>query len=366
MATSKGNKGSGGAAGSGKTVTTIQHDDAKRKNIPTAEYQSVLEKQKLAPVRVSYPREASGKALEAEKQARNRDIDPQLVWRGKDQQDWSDLVVHAPPLYIQEKVHAKALIDDLLRETREREHAEGERTPDLFADFNGIPIGADKTEFYAHDQNWSNRMILGDSLQVMASLAEREGLRGKVQCIYFDPPYGIKFNSNFQWSTTSRDVKDGNAQHITREPEQVKAFRDTWRDGIHSYLTYLRDRLAVARDLLSESGSMFVQIGEENLHAVRAVLDEVFGADNRVATIVFQTTSSQTSQYIATPFDFVLHYARSIDRLKYRVLFAEKNLTFAGSSLFPRVERSDGQREAMSPAELDQLLIETSVKHDNR
>ena len=116
----------------------------------------------------------------------------------------------------------------------------------------------------------------------MASLAEREGLRGKVQCIYFDPPYGIKFNSNFQWSTTSRDVKDGNAEHITREPEQVKAFRDTWRDGIHSYLTYLRDRLTVARDLLADSGSIFVQIGDENVHRVRAVMDEVFGDDNFV------------------------------------------------------------------------------------
>ena len=122
-------------------------------------------------------------------------------------------------------------------------------------------------------------MILGDSLQVMASLAEREGLRGKVQCIYLDPPYGIKFNSNFQWSTTSRDVKDGNAAHITREPEQVKAFRDTWRDGIHSYLTYLRDRLTVARDLLTDSGSIFVQIGDENVHRVRAVMEEVFGED---------------------------------------------------------------------------------------
>ena len=144
---------------------------------------------------------------------RNRDLDPQLVWRGKDEQDWSDLVVHAPPLYIQEKVHPKVLIDDLLREPRRRastKPASSRRI--LFADFNGIPKGVDKTEFYQHDQNWSNRMILGDSLQVMASLAEREGLRGKVQCIYFDPPYGIKFNSNFQWSTTSRDVKDGNAR----------------------------------------------------------------------------------------------------------------------------------------------------------
>ncbi len=251
----------------GKSVEALRHEEATRRNIPTAEYQSVIQKEAEQPLRVAYER-------------RNRDLDPQLVWRGKDEQDWSDLVVQAPPLYIQEKVHPKALIDDLLRQTRERRQEAGEETPDLFADFNGIPQGVDRTEFYQHDQNWSNRMILGDSLQVMASLAEREGLRGKVQCIYIDPPYGIKFNSNFQWSTTSRDVKDGNAAHITREPEQVKAFRDTWRDGIHSYLTYLRDRLTVARDLLAESGSIFVQIGDENVHRVRALMDEVFGEDN--------------------------------------------------------------------------------------
>ena len=204
-----------------KTVETLKHDDAKRKNIPTAEHQSVLEQDDAAPRPVKYPR--------------NTDLDPQLVWRGKDEQDWSDLVVHAPPLYIQEKVHPKVLIDDLLRQTKESQYEAGMTTADLFADFNGLPAGVDKTEFYAHDQNWSNRMILGDSLQVMASLAEREGLRGKVQCIYLDPPYGIKFNSNFQWSTTSRDVKDGKADHITREPEQVKAFRDTWRDEIQDY-----------------------------------------------------------------------------------------------------------------------------------
>ena len=213
------------------TVETLKHDSDTRKNIPTAEFRSVMEKEEQNPVRVEYAR-------------RNRDLDPQLVWRGKDVQDWSDLVVHAPPLYIQEKVHPKVLIDDLKRESERRREATTPRADqvDLFADFNGLPSEGAKTEFYQHDAHWANRMILGDSLQVMASLAEREGLRGKVQCIYFDPPYGIKFNSNFQWSTTSRDVKDGNVEHITREPEQVKAFRDTWRDGIHSYLTYLRDR----------------------------------------------------------------------------------------------------------------------------
>src|SRR5437763_6428177 len=262
----------------GKIVEALTHAEATRKHIPTAEYQPLMSSEADSPVRVAYER-------------RNRDLDPQLVWRGKDEQDWSDLVVHAPPLYIQEKVLPKVLIDDLLRRSRERAHEAGELTPDLFADFNGIPQGVDKTEFYQHDQNWSNRMILGDSLQVMASLAEREGLRGKVQCIYFDPPYGIKFNSNFQWSTTSRDVKDGNVGHITREPEQVKAFRDTWRDGIHSYLTYLRDRLTVARDLLADSGSIFVQIGDENVDRIKCLAAEIFGEFNFVSMIFVTKTS---------------------------------------------------------------------------
>ena len=264
-----------------KSIESISHPADKRKNIPTAEFQSVVQPNQQAPIRVAYER-------------RNRDLDPQLVWRGKDDKDWSDLVVHAPPLYIQEKVHPKVLIDELQRQTAESAPPQPQQI-DLFADFNGVAKGVDKTEFYHHDQNWTNRMILGDSLQVMASLAEREGLRGKVQCIYFDPPYGIKFNSNFQWSTTSRDVKDGNVTHITREPEQVKAFRDTWRDGIHSYLTYLRDRLTIARDLLTDSGSIFVQIGDENVHRVRAVMDEVFGEENFVAVVPFTTTSGFAS-----------------------------------------------------------------------
>ena len=281
-----------------KAVAAILHDEAKRKNIPTAEYQSVVQKADQSPLRVAYER-------------RNRDLDPQLVWRGKDEKDWSELVVHAPPLYIQEKVHPKALIGDLLRQSKESQHAAGNLTADLFADFNGIPKGADKTEFYQHDQNWTNRMILGDSLQVMASLAEREGLRGKVQCIYFDPPYGIKFNSNFQWSTTDRSAKTEAKDYITREPEQVKAFRDTWRDGIHSYLTYLRDRLTVARDLLTDSGSIFVQIGDENVHRVRALLDEVFGEDNFISLIPFAKTSGATASQLAATCDYLVWFAKS-------------------------------------------------------
>ena len=302
---------------SAKSVEALLHEEASRKNIPTAEHEPVMAHDDRSPVEVAYER-------------RNRDLDPQLVWRGKDEQNWSDLVVQAPPLFIQEKVHPKALINDLLQHSKT---AEAERLAretgfqvDLFADFNGLPSEDARTEFYQHDANWSNRMVLGDSLQVMASLAEREGLRGKVQCIYLDPPYGIKFNSNFQWSTTSRDVKDGKAEHISREPEQVKAFRDTWRDGIHSYLTYLRDRLTVARDLLSESGSIFVQIGDENVHRVRAVMDEVFGEGAFITIITVKKTAGLGKGQMAEVTDFVLWYSRNIESaVKRRLLFIQKD-----------------------------------------
>jgi adenine-specific DNA-methyltransferase len=330
--------------GGGKTVETLTHEEAKRRNIPTAEYQSVVAKDAQDPVRVAYER-------------RNKDLDPQLVWRGKDTQDWSDLVVHAPPLYIQEKVHPKALVDDLLRETRESEHEAGQTTADLFSDFNGIPKGVDKTEFYQHDQNWSNRMILGDSLQVMASLAEREGLRGKVQCIYFDPPYGIKFNSNFQWSTTSRDVKDGNSGHITREPEQVKAFRDTWRDGIHSYLTYLRDRLTVARDLLTESGSVFVQIGDENVHRVRALMEEVFGEDNFVSLIGFAKTSGSTEDYLGQTTDYLIWFCKNKQKLKYRAALKKKAPGEKGGTNYNRIRDLSGRSQPLTDALLSDPRI---------
>jgi adenine-specific DNA-methyltransferase len=316
-----------------KTVETLTHEGDKRRNIPTAEMQSVMKPEQQGPIRVEYDR-------------RNRDLDPQLVWRGKDEQDWSDLVVNAPPLYIQEKVHPKVLIDDLLKQTEKSERTGREYQHDLFHVFNGVPEGADRTDFYQHDQNWSNRMILGDSLQVMASLAEREGLRGKVQCIYFDPPYGIKFNSNFQWSTTSRDVKDGKADHITREPEQVKAFRDTWRDGIHSYLTYLRDRLTVARDLLTDSGSIFVQIGDENVHRVRAVLDEVFGDSNAVTEILVKKKGSQKGGTLEAVNDFILWYAKSPKTsgvIKIRPVYDLRSWNEVVAD-FPHVDLGDGRR----------------------
>lgn len=317
-----------------KQVEAIRHEEASRKNIPTAEYQALIEKESQTSIQVAYER-------------RNRDLDPQLVWRGKDQQDWSDLVVPAPPLYIQEKIHPKVLIDELLRRSSEMESHQAGANIDLFSDFNGLPSPEARTEFYQHEQNWSNRMILGDSLQVMASLAEREGLRGKVQCIYIDPPYGIKFNSNFQWSTTSRDVKDGSADHITREPEQVKAFRDTWRDGVHSYLTYIRDRLFAARELLTDSGSIFVQIGDRNVHRVRAVIDEVFGEANFVSEIVFRTTSGRLSEGLDGIYDVILWYAKDISQYKYRPLLVQRSREQLARA-FSYVQRADGTHYTLS------------------
>jgi adenine-specific DNA-methyltransferase len=325
-----------------KTVETLTHEEASRKNIPTAEFQSVMHREEQSPIRVAYDR-------------RNRDLDPQLVWRGKDEQDWSDLVTHAPPIYIQEKVHPKVLIDDLLRRSAAGQKG-AENQFDLFADFNGLPEGNAKTEFYQHDANWTNRMILGDSLQVMASLAEREGLRGQVQCIYIDPPYGIKFNSNFQWSTTSRDVKDGNVDHITREPEQVKAFRDTWRDGVHSYLTYLRDRLTVARDLLQDAGSVFVQIGDENMHRIRGLLDEIFGANNFAGNIVIQKGGGLGSTGLKRTTDYLLWYARSLPSMKYRQLYHRKKLGRGDGTgeRYDQLESPDGHiSRPMTPEERD-------------
>ena len=322
-----------------KSVEALRYADATRRNIPSAEHQPLMRDEERSSVQVAYER-------------RNRDLDPQLVWRGKDEQDRSDLAVNAPPLYIQERVHPKALVDDLMRQTAKQQETEGVQQgfADLFADFNGLPSEAAKTEFYQHDANWSNRMVLGDSLQVMGSLAEREGLRGKVQCIYLDPPYGIKFNSNFQWSTTSRDVRDGNAAHITREPEQVKAFRDTWRDGIHSYLSYLRDRLTAARDLLSESGSIFVQIGDENVHRVRALLDEVFGEENFVSQIVFQTSSGRISEGLDGVYDLLLWYSKNRETLKYRDILKPRD-TSQLDTAYSYLHFEDGSLRAMNAGE---------------
>ena len=297
-------------------IATYNHPADTRRNIPTAEVEQVMGEDKRAPITLQY-----------ERASRNTDLDPQLVWRGKDEQDQSDLVVTAPPIFIQEKVHPRVLIEDLLKQSSRGRDSEEEQL-DLFSDFNGLEDQDLKSDYYEHEQNWSNRMILGDSLQVMASLASREGLQGKVQCIYIDPPYGIRFNSNFQWSTTNRGTDNKNDVRITREPEQVKAFRDTWRDGIHSYLTYLRDRLTVARDLLTDSGSIFVQIGDENVHRVRGLIDEVFGEENYIGLIWFRKkTMPLGDMYLERMGDYIVWCAKDASSTKFRRLLNQINIS---------------------------------------
>jgi len=321
------------AAATGPTpVDAITHGD-KRANLPTADAQDFVAPEVAAPVQLRYPRDPS--------------LDPQLVWKGKDALDGEDLVADAPAIYIQEKIEPRAIIENL-RRTADRPEDEPELT--LFDTFDGLGE-LDLVDFYRHQANWSNRMILGDSLNVMASLAEREALRGKVQMIYIDPPYGIKFGSNWQVSTRKRDVKDGKLEDATREVEQIKAFRDTWELGIHSYLTYLRDRLTVAKDLLTESGSCFVQIGDENVHLVRSLLDEVFGSDNFVSQIAFTKTGGFSSALLDGIYDIVLWYANDLKLLKYRQIFSAKNYGGPGSTGYTLLECPDGSWRSMTAEE---------------
>lgn len=294
-------------------IESLKHKD-KRKNIPTEELRDFVKEDEQKPAEIKFP----GLLY-----ARDPSLDPQLVWKDKDEQDKQPLTVPAVPIYIQEKIHPQAVIEDLRRSGGTRSVASEQLA--LFADFNGIKF-EEMIEFYRHESNWSNRMILGDSLLVMTSLAEKERLKGQVQMIYIDPPYGIKFNSNWQVSTRKRDVKDGKAEDLTRQPEQVRAFRDTWKLGIHSYLAYLRDRLVVARELLTESGSVFVQIGDENVHLVRCIMDEVFGTENFVTQIVVKKTGSQSGDFVQGVNDFICWYSKdkTLAKQKFRQLFIDR------------------------------------------
>ncbi|MGH2487713.1 MAG: DNA methyltransferase, partial [Ktedonobacterales bacterium] len=321
-------------------VESYKHQDT-RANIPTEE---------LRPF-------APDDDLRSQLYKRDTSLDPQLVWKGKVEQDAADLAVPVVPIYIQEKIQPRAIIEQVRAAARKPEY---EMAP-LFGDFNGIPF-EQMIDFYQHQQHWTNRMILGDSLLVMSSLAEKEGLKGKVQMIYMDPPYGIKFGSNWQVSTRKRDVKDGKADDLTRQPEQIKAFRDTWALGIHSYLTYLRDRLTVARDLLTESGSVFVQIGDENVHLVRCVLDEVFGSENGISLITVQKMAGLSSEFLKGASDFVLWYAKDATRAKskYRQLFNDKVVGSGHGSgaRYDQIMSPEGERRQVpkDASELEELL----------
>ncbi len=314
-----------------KPIDHYEHPDTLSNN-PTQELSGFAEDEEYAPTR--YPRDAA--------------LDPQLVWKGKDQQNGSDLEVPTVPIYTQEHIQPQAIIENL----RAQKQRESDQTEMLFEGFNDLDF-SQKIEFYQHEQNWHNRFILGNSLAVMSSLAEKEHLKGGVQMIYFDPPYGIKFGSNWQVSTRRRDVSNTKAEDVTPQPEQVKAFRDTWELGIHSYLTYLRDRLTVAYELLADSGSIFVQISDENVHLVRSLLDEVFGSENIVSTITWTRGGMTSSTSLSSVFDYLLWYAKDKKQMKYNQLWLERDERKPDPLLgtYTYVELEDGTRRGMTSEE---------------
>ena len=319
-------------------VESVKHKD-KRANIPTEELRGFLSEEEKEPQTLLYPRDPS--------------LDPQLVWQTKDEQDAQDLEVTAVPIYIQEKIHPQAIIDDFRHQVKQEQ---AEQQLSLFGDFNGLEFEK-LIDFYQHKDGvkWTNRMILGDSLSVMGSLAEKEGLKGQVQMIYLDPPYGIKFGSNWQVSTLKRDVKDGNVGDVTRQPEQVKAFRDTWELGIHSYLSYMRDRLVVARELLTETGSVFVQIGDENVHLVRCLMDEIFGMENFISLIAFRTKVPLGTKFIAGITDYILWFSKDIHAVKFRKLYNPREA--GADTQFTSIQLPDFSRRKMTREERNDLSL---------
>ncbi|MBN8474496.1 site-specific DNA-methyltransferase [Sulfuritalea sp.] len=291
-------------------------------------------------------------------------LDPSLSWTGKAERlsfevDTVSLHVHeridpASILSAARKVGAGETAKSAAKDKAKGAKAAQQRAmqPGLFdAPFESLPL-RDAIDFYKHDKGWSNRLVAGDSLLVMNSLLQKEGMAGQVQAIYFDPPYGIKYGSNFQPFVNKRDVKDRKDEDLTQEPEMIKAFRDTWELGIHSYLTYLRDRLLLAKELLSESGSVFVQIGDENLHHVREILDDVFGAENFVSVITFKKTAGQTSLYLPGTTDFIIWYAKDPARLKFRTLFRERAMGDDGSDAYTSARLANGSIRRLAAEEL--------------
>lgn len=321
-------------------VGAIKHNEDKRVMIPTSE---------LAGEESMQTNNASGKASYATfRHEFDRGRDPELYWLNKyaaDEQDDSSVRVDIRSLYQHEDVQPERLINNLYRIHEDRAQ------PSLFSgDELGHTVVEDElervAEYYHHEMGWKNRLIQGDSLLVMNSLLQREGMAGKVQCIYIDPPYGIKFGSNWQMKLNDRNVKD-NDDSLSGEPEMIKAFRDTWELGIHSYLSYLRDRLVTARELLSQSGSCFVQISDENVHLVRCLMDEVFGSENFVSQIVYQKTSGATSETLGCVTDFIIWYAKERDSLKIRQLSIERDYCINGKP-FSNIELADGTRMKIS------------------
>lgn len=377
----QGKRQTSAAQGTLGNVTDYRHDEATRKNNPPAKIAAEGTVPIMPKIRYEYsPRLAPALRFDSTGQADKlpellqkaqrqpltaaeatqladaiRNQEPWLEWANKREKQWFD--VDPVALHIHERVSPQAILRVAARQDIE---------PSLFADPQQQYHEA--VQFYRHEIPWTNRLILGDSLQVMTSLSRREDLAGKVQMIYMDPPYGIKFGSNFQPEVGKRDVKD-KEQDLTREAEMVKAYRDTWHLGIHSYLSYLRDRLTVAKELLADSGSIFLQIGDENLHRVRVLLDEVFKPENCASTITFRTTSSLGGSYLGQSANYLLWYAKDISQLKYRQPYKARGYEDDIGGRFSRVELTDGTRRVLTTAErqdISQLPKGAAIyRHDN-
>ncbi len=309
-----------------KEVEQYTHDDKDRVNNP--------------PVGLVTP----DTDKDAGKKAYNYDphLDPQLQWAGK--AEHTSFEVDTVSLHVHERIDPKTIIEAVKKED------DRPKQQSLF-ETSKRPL-REEIEFYKHRDGWTNRLVAGDSLLVMNSLLEKEGMGGKVQMVYFDPPYGIKYGSNFQPFVNKRDVKDGNDQDLTAEPEMIKAFRDTWELGIHSYLTYMRDRLLLAKELLHESGSIFVQINDENIHHIREIMDEVFGAENFISTISFQKTGSLSGKLLASTTDYLLWYAKDKVHIKYKQLYIARKLGEPSLDRYDRIELVDGNVRRLTASEI--------------
>jgi len=276
-------------------------------------------------------------------------LDPELQWAGKTEGTSFD--VDTVSLHVHERIDPLTIIDAVRNKEPESQRS-------LFYYFdnpeNNLPI-REAIEFYKHSEGWSNRLIAGDSLIVMNSLLEKEGMAGKVQMIYIDPPYGIKYGSNFQPFVNKRDVKDGKDEDLTQEPETVKAFRDTWELGIHSYLTYLRNRLLLARDLLSESGSVFVQISDENMHHVREIMDEIFGRENFICIITYITRNPTPTNTLTVNYNYLIWYSKQKSQIKYRKLLLPMKLDIETLKTYKYIELVDGTRRTLTNDEKEGL-----------
>jgi adenine-specific DNA-methyltransferase len=309
-------------------VQDYRFADEKRKNIPDAGLASFYKEKR-----------------ECKKYEYDPHLDPQLIWAGKVEN--ASFEVDTVALHIHERISSKAILETV-------EKKELFKQLKLFGEPD-LPLDK-RIEFYQHDMDWTNRLILGDSLLVMNSLLEREMMVGKVQMIYMDPPYGISYKSNFQPSINKKDVQDGQDDSMTREPEQIKAYRDTWVLGIHSYLAYLKDRLVLCRELLNESGSIFVQINEVNLPFVRLIMNEVFGSDNFVTQIPFVKTGAQTSERgLPTVVDYILWYAKDRECIKVRQLFTQKDLSPETAQEYPFIQMPDGSRRRLTSDDIERI-----------